>query len=394
MSRGKIVLLVFCGLVLLLVIAIGILAWRNRTLPTHSTSVEQLSELEKARLAEMFHLRKTLGNEVWPEWGNAVIPVIVYNEAYAFLIGYEGDTPPDGWVKVPQGEQLGGPWETVPGDTFQGQPYYRQPLANMSRTPENFTVLVGEQWVATLQTKEYSAIAFYQGFRSDLPDFLKPVFPYRLVWSFLIDSSETYISALCHEAFHAYQGHELPDRLAAAERVSPLEARYPWDDETAKEVWRAEVDVLHQAVKATDDDEAMALARQFLAQREARRALLGMTPDLVDYERQREWLEGLAKYAELSIGVQAERAANYEPVPAIADDPEFKNYTTRERYWSRQVDEVQRMNNREGEVRFYYTGMAQGVLLDRWMSDWKARVWQDGVWLEVLLAEAVGEKGE
>jgi hypothetical protein len=40
-------------------------------------------------------------------------------------------------------------------------------------------------------------------------------------------------------------------------------------------------------------------------------------------------------------------------------------------------------------VRFYYSGMAQAVLLDRLMPDWKVRAWSEGVWLEDLLAEAV-----
>ncbi|MFP4395858.1 MAG: hypothetical protein ACLFTI_11400 [Anaerolineales bacterium] len=379
------------GVVGLLVLIIAVTAVRNRNLPTHSSVVEHLSDLEKARLAELFHLRAALGDAVWPGWGAEEIPVIVYNEAYAFLIGYPDAEPPAGWVKVPAEERRGGPWEIVPEDTFQGQPYYRQPLSSPDKTPENFTVLVGDHWVATMQTKEYAAVAFYNGFREDLPGFLRPIFPYRLVWGLLIDSTETYVGGLAHEAFHAYQGRVAPARLYATERAATFEDRYPWENDALEQRWQEELSLLHQAVKASSEAEARDLAEQFLAQRAARRAAGGMTTRGIEFERQREWLEGLAKYAELSIGLEAARAPGYEPVAALEADPAFKHYTTRERFWSRQVDEVQRMQNRSGGVRFYYSGMAQAVLLDRLIPNWKARVWDEDVWLEDLLTEAVEE---
>ncbi|NBD35328.1 MAG: hypothetical protein GVY30_04945 [Chloroflexi bacterium] len=383
------------GLLGLLVLIIAVTAVRNRSLPTHSSVVDYLSDLEKARLAELFHLRATLGDEVWPGWGAAEIPVIVHNEAYAFLVGYPGETPPPGWVKVPHEEHRGGPWEIVPEDTFQGQPYYRQPISSPDKTPENFTVLVGERWVATLQTKEYAAVVFYNEFREELPGFLRPIFPYRLMWGMLIDSTETYVGGLAHETFHAYQGLEAKSRLYAAEQAMAFENRYPWENDVLEQRWQEELSLLHQAVEASSEAEARDLAEQFLAQRAARRAMEveneGMTTQGIDFERQREWLEGLAKYAELSIGLEAARTPSYEPVTFLEADPAFKHYNTRERYWSRQVGEIQRMQNRSGDVRFYYSGMAQAVLLDRLMPGWKAHVWDEDVWLEDLLAEAVGE---
>ena len=387
MSRNT-VFAIFGGLIVLMVGLTLVTALRNRSLPMHSEVVERLSEAEKARLAESFHLRETLGDAVWSGWGQADIPVIVYNEAYAFLVGYPGE-PPAGWAKMPQQETRGGPWEVVPDDLFRGEPYYRQPLPNPNKTPENFTVLVGDQWVATLQTREYAAIAFYAGFRHELPDFIQPVFPYRLVWNLLMGSTETYIEGLAHESFHAYQGANVPERLAEAERAASLESRYPWENDTLEAAWKAELDPLYQAVKASSAAEAADLARQFLAQREARRALPGMTTSMVDYERKREWLEGLAKYAELTLGLTAARSADYRPAAAIAADRDFKAYRTQEHFWSQQLNEVK--SARTAEIRFYYSGMAQAALLDRLMPEWKTRAMGEGVWLDALLAEAVEE---
>jgi hypothetical protein len=90
---------VLVAIALLLVVSMTASAVSNVGLPTHSQIVERLSAAEKARLAETFHLRETLGDEVWMGWGQVQIPIVVHNEAYAFLVGYpEGESPPEGWV--------------------------------------------------------------------------------------------------------------------------------------------------------------------------------------------------------------------------------------------------------------------------------------------------------
>jgi len=49
---------------------------------------------------------------------------------------------------------------------------------------------------------------------------------------------------------------------------------------------------------------------------------------------------------------------------------------------------MKRMASDGDESRFYYTGMAQAVLLDRLDPDWKGRLFEPGVWLEDLLSDA------
>ena len=110
-----------------------------------------------------------------------------------------------------------------------------------------------------------------------------------------------------------------------------------------------------------------------------------------EYERQREWLEGLAKYAEITLGPvtqAAVEAGTYRPLDALEEDDDFHGYRARERHWAQQLTEVKRMAGRE-DTRFYYMGFAEGVVLDRLMPDWKARAMDEGVWLEGLVAEAV-----
>jgi hypothetical protein len=382
----RITLFAVLALATLSIALAGISALSNLRLPTRSQVTDRLSTVEKARLAETIHLRQALGEEVWQGWGRQDIPIIVYNEEYAFLVDYPN--PPAGWVKMPQQLARGGPWEVAP-DTFEGQTYYRQRLSSQGITPESFTVLVGQRWVGTMQTKEYMEVAFYHDFRAEIPSPLRPIFPYRVIWQLLMGDTDTYIGGLEHETFHALQASAAPSRLAAAEFANQSESGYPWDNAASGEAWGQELDLLVRAVRSQTDEAAMDLVRQFLAQRDTRRASIGLSPVLVDYERQREWLEGLAKYAELSIERAAATTPGYIPLPALAADPEFKRYTTREQFWSQQIDEVRRTASRADETRFYYGGMAQAVLLDRLMPGWKERAFDQGVFLEDLLRQAV-----
>ena len=98
-------LIVIGGILILLILGVIASAISNIGLSTHSEVVERLSSRSQARLAEYFRLHASLGSEIWPGseeqagWGETPIPVIVHNEAYAFLVGFPG-TPPDGWQTV------------------------------------------------------------------------------------------------------------------------------------------------------------------------------------------------------------------------------------------------------------------------------------------------------
>jgi hypothetical protein len=380
-------LLTIAGIILLFVVVIGVSVVANRRLPTSSTVVERLSDEDKARLAEIFHLRETLGEVTWPGWGTADIPIIHYNEAYVFLVGYPD--PPSSWVKVPEGKPTGGPWEPVMDDSFNGETYYRQPLPASGETPQSFAVLIGDRWVGSLATMEWMKIGLTNEIRQDLPPPLAAVFPYTLFTGVLLDNSEHYMAAVLHETFHAYTGMVAPARLAEAEHANREESRYPWEDADLQEAWQVELDLLADALRADSAQSTADLARQFLDQRTRRRQEAELDELQIAYEQQREWLEGLAKYVELEIWRQAATTPGYRAVESLADDPEFEQYTTYDAHWSREVTQMRRMASDAGEGRFYYTGMGQAVLLDRLLPGWKEQAMQADVFLEALLGAAV-----
>ncbi len=362
----RVILLGAAGLLLLCLAAAGLSALSNRNLPTGPTVLDRLDPLDKVRLQETLHLQRELGEAVWPGWGEADVPILVWNNQYSFLVG----------VAHPPGD-----WEQVPGDDLDGRPYYRKP----TQDPQNFAVMVGDQWVASLATKWETDNFLISQFRGMMPGPLKPIFPY---WA-LIQPSEVQMSGVLHESFHVYEAEVSPEHFAEADKVYGAGERYWSADAAMHEAWKQEIDLLSRAVQTQSDDEAAKLAREFLTRRDQRRQTSGLDLALLNYEREIEWLEGLAKYIELGIWREASLAPGYTPLPALADDPDFKKYATFQQRWSQELDQMKRQATLEGDVRFYYTGMAQAVLLDRLTPGWKARILTGTVAVEDLLRETV-----
>lgn len=371
---------------IIIVFLAAVSAVYNTTLPSNSKVTDILPEDEKAYIAETMNLLQKTGDTIWPGWGKMHIPVIVYNEAYAFILGYPD--PPEGWMKMPSEEVRGSRWEEVKEDDFFGTTYYRQPLNITGITPENFTVKVGNQWVAAMQTKEYSAVAFYNDFRNELPPVVKAVFPYKIFWNLLMGEAENYIGGMAHEAFHAFQGTTVPARFAEGENAGRLSDAYPWDNSQNEEYWLQEINFLMKAYKAEDCDTARFYTARFVELRNERRKKSSLPVEMTGYEKNREWLEGLAKYAELMIGLEAEKSG-YSPVAQILPVDGFNNYKKRTQFFNRQIDEIKRTAGRPGESRFYYVGMLQALMLDRLLPGWKSEAFEKKVFLDELLAKAV-----
>jgi hypothetical protein len=365
MKQIRRVLLVIVGALVLFCAVGGIIsALANRNLPTEPASLGSLDPLDKARLAEALHLKQQLGEQVWPKWGQTDIPLILWNRDYSFLVGYPSS--PSGW-------------ELVPGDTFEGQAYYRQQTHN----PQNFAVKVDDSWVASMATKWETDAFLMERFRELLPPLIDAVFPYWL----LVQPSEVQITGVLHESFHVHQTQVAPKRLEEAEDAHRHGETYWQVDEAMHDDWAKEIDLLIGALEAESGQEMGELVRRFLDQREQRRVAHDLGGDLTAYERLLEWEEGLAKYVELAMWREAYTDQEYEPLAIIANDPDFKRYSTFEQRWSQEIGQMKRQATREGETRFYYTGMAQAMLLDRLVPGWKPHVFSEDTWLETLLAE-------
>jgi hypothetical protein len=359
----------------------------NRSLPSKSAEAGRLSQMEKTRLAEAQQVRSTFGEAVWPGFGAADIPVLEYNEANAFLVGYPN--PPAGWIKVPNPEVRGQAWKAVVDDTFQGQTYYRQPVADAAGQIGSFTVQVGERWTASMVTKEWATIKLASQMRESLPPGVNAVVPYRLITPQLLDTDQ-FIFKLVHESFHAFQGQQAGGRLEQAElAVRQYEDRYPWDDQAQRDGWLSEFQALKNGVQADSSTEKIDAVRQFLQSRQERRAGAAFKPELASYEMQREWLEGVALYVEYDTWKNLVQVPNYQPQPGLQSDLDFHGYGAFQSKMNAALASPRALVTQR-DTRFYSAGMMEAFLLDDLLPDWKAEIFQEGVYLEDLLRQAVG----
>jgi hypothetical protein len=390
MRKRRLLFSLVLGLMIVCLTAVVVSAFSNVGLSNRAPVADRLSEQDKAYLVEADHLRRTLGHAVWPGWDQVEIPNIVYNQDYAFVVGFPD--PPAGWFKVPDGPRRGGAWQPVESDLFQGETYYWQKLPGGQITPEAFTVKVGDRWLASLPARDWLRTSLQNQIADQLPPLVNRIVPYRVIVPLFTGNADKYVTMILHESFHTYQGMQAPERLAAAERAMQTTGGYPWEKQGIRAYWQRETDLLAQALEARDADETRALARQFLAQRYDRRQQFDLQADIVDYERQREWLEGCAKFVELDVWKVAFIAPSYQPVEAIRSLPDFDDYRTFERVWSQEVAQLKRAAAQESDSLFYYTGMAQAFLLERMYPGWQTRIMEEGIYLEDLLQAVIGDR--
>ena len=87
---------------------------------------------------------------------------------------------------------------------------------------------------------------------------------------------------------------------------------------------------------------------------------------------------------------QASASTEYQPIPEMRTDQDFKSYQAFDGRWTQEIFQL-RYQTSPGESQFYMTGMAQAFLLDDLMPDWKDKYWVDNVFLEDLLRMAIGK---
>jgi hypothetical protein len=304
-----------------------------------SLDLAALSNVDKAELVEVLRLKTELGDQVWPGLSRIDIPVILYNERSEFLVGK---------AKPPS------PWQVVKGDSFLGRPYYRRPAEN----PQAFAVAVGTLWAGSGGTLEL----------------MNRKIPFRL-------SREFHVVIILHEVFHAFQATLAPQRFAKAMGVYKSEGKYPYKDPPFSAAWNSEGEALADALKATEEAAVYGLAQKFLDIRDARRRQIALDQELISYERELEWLEGLAKYAEVRF---------YELASSRASEEAYANYRSGHPFWPADLARLRRnLGLQEGDLRFYLSGLAQARLLDRLCPGWKSKGFEDKVNLEDSLRAAI-----
>ena len=300
----------------------------------------RLEAADKDALAGALRLKADLGEAVWPGFGHADIPVIVYDDEFEYLFGLPNPPPP---------------WVVVVGDEYFGRTYFHRP----AKDPQSFAVDLGGRWAGSL---------------SSLVRMNRKI-PLKI-------GPDWYGLGLLHELFHAFQAEAYPAKFAAAREAYTFEIRYPFKNTEFAAAWNAEGAALSRAMKASDSAGMTAAVGEFLRIREGRRSNAGLAPDLVLFEQRLEWLEGLAKYAEIRADELAVARADQDAYARFRSGLHFlvrADFARLEGSLGRQ----------EGDLRFYLSGMAIARLLDRLDPGWKRRAFTDRTELEDLLRAAV-----
>jgi hypothetical protein len=206
------------------------------------------------------------------------------------------------------------------------------------------------------------------------------------------------MGVIAHEAFHVFQDLGAPNKGANEMAL----VRYPILSAKNNLGFALEGAALAAALRAPNTAAFRAAAIRWLAVRHDRRAAL--RPPAVEYEDAVEFTEGLAKYVQYRL---LETLQGRRPGPAMWWTRGFHGYGD----LSVERDAVVAMllRHMRGEInvnndpfgaaplrmRLYYSGMAQGLLLDRLAApQWKARVFQPDVSLTSLVEQSLGATTE
>jgi hypothetical protein len=184
-----------------------------------------------------------------------------------------------------------------------------------------------------------------------------------------------------HEAFHVFErAAAREDRRFGSGENSFLVSSYPIFDPANEAGVALEGRLLARALAAGTRADLAARAQEFLAAREARHRTLGS--EYADFEVMGELNEGLAEYALVRA---LELAASDAALPWRRDAAgEVERH--RERLDSLSTDVSQSLR-----LRFYVTGPAMGLILDRLAGPaWRADLMRRDLTLQDALADAAG----
>jgi hypothetical protein len=200
------------------------------------------------------------------------------------------------------------------------------------------------------------------------------------------------LAMIAHEAFHVFQANNLSEK-ATDERLVRL---YPCLSVKNNVGFALEGEALDDCLHAESDGEFRDAAVRWLAIRRDRRS--GLPDKAIAYEDGNEFIEGTAKYIELTL---MEALQGTKPDPALLWEQGFTGFDDLGWFRERRLDDM--IGNLRGEVnvnndpygtspvrgRLYFSGMAIAAMLDRIDPDWKETIGKEDVTLTGLAERAL-----
>jgi len=311
--------------------------------------------LDFLRIAEVAHLLKERGKEIWEGFTLEGIPFLLEGDEGQWLL-INHPRPPKGFVRYK------GPLPKVP---FRMTVYVGEGKEPRERREEwgGWAEKVNGVWTAALRyfpnwwVLQDCAPHGYTVIR-------QPDAAYRL---------ETVI----HEAFHVWWFQRVGEPNLQGREKKGQAITVEW----------AERECLARALEAEKGEEKRLWVKAFLEERKRRRILEGANEAEVNAERWEETVEGTATFVGWRA-MQEGKAKDYQPLSLLEADEAFYGYLP----LLEKGEIVEAIRAGGGSLGVPHAiGLAQILLL----SGWKGESWREEVMrgrdLEVLLAEEVGD---
>jgi len=341
-------------------------------------AILRVDPLLLAEAHEVWGVIASPNNPIWPGWDASGTPLLLYlPDEQDVLINHPH--PPNGFAPYEGPVQFPG-WRILLKD---GPTLIELDGQNTSKEVEHVQTLVVADTLSSLRANV-----------SSLLQDARPAADKAQELGLFNLATDPYgqLAVVAHEAFHVYQDKEAPDKGAE----DMLLLYYPVLSAQNNVGFALEGAALNEALHAADPAALRRAAVRWLAVRRDRRAVI--PPKAAEYEDGVEFTEGLAKYTEYRLFQVLE---GRQPGPAIVWAQGFNGYANlapqRQQLVERMVQSMAGTINVNNDpygtaplrMRLYYSGMAEGVMLDQLSPDWKSRIFAPDVSLTSLLEQAL-----
>ena len=312
------------------------------------------------RLAEAFHLVETAGPSVWPGFELPDAPVLLVVDETEYALNLEG--APAGWDELSEVE-------------FAGRPVFARPR--------------------------------------QLPPHLLASYPALGRPTVVVGTPEAterrpahWVLSVGHELFHVFlDEHGIQDKVAALE-IGPrdegqwqLDHPFPYGDEDVLAAMHLAGYALFRTVTLPSDAPDAEVTYEATVAHEALRNLLLLLdlkhddPRHARYLRFQTGVEGVARYVERALA-RAAAAEGYRPLDTfLAREGEGAYRELWDDVYANMMFTVKHLGRvARSRLEFYAFGLGLAEVLDRLGAEWKRPLMEEpGVWLDDLLARALGE---
>ncbi len=280
-------------------------------------SKDHLDQKDLKEIKEVIRVKDLIGNKLFSGFGNKEIGILFFNDKYEFL--NTTDPVDQNFTKISEN-------------------IYRRE----AKDSQAFAVLVNEQYVGSIPMIDNMNKMYFLGIRSELPIIVKNLFPYQMASI----KRDMHVSAALHEMFHAYQAET---NFAKFSQYENGLSSYPYFEDDQEKYWNKEGHLLYLALNAENKPETINYTKQFLDNRNKRRGDLSLNTAEIEFEKGIEWLEGLAKYVEIT---------SYQLASDLEESRYGITYKEDTNYWDMEINRLDQLGELD-DFRFYISGYAQ-----------------------------------